>query len=186
MVPKLIRAPSRRLSACALGLGLILATGPVQAQLDSSQQRCLKVLNDGLVRLADLQGGNNSQCLEDGRRGKTGELGSDRTIEGCLEADVRSRVARAQQQLMEKVARKCRVPLPPFGATNAAIVGAAPVQQERALLHDIFGGNELDSSLVPVAARSGRPPDSVAAWCPETASGSTSTWPPTPTTGPVS
>jgi len=167
MVPKLIRAPSRRLSACALGLGLILAAGPVQAQLDSSQQLCLKVLNDGLVRLADLQGGNNSQCLEDGRRGKMAALGADRTIEGCLEADVRFRVARAQQQLMEKVARKCRAPLPPFGATNAAIVGAAAVEQELALIHDIFGGNELDSSIVPVDPSSGRAPDSVVGRCQE-------------------
>ncbi len=166
-VPKVIRAPLGRLTACALGLGLSLAAGPVQAQLDRSQQRCLKVLNDGLVRLADLQGGNNSECLEDGRRGRTAELGSDRTIEGCLEADVRLRVTRAQQQLTEQVARKCRAPLPPFGATNAAIVGATAVEQELALIHDIFGGNELDSVIVPVDPSSGRAPDSVVGRCQE-------------------
>ena len=164
-VPRVIRLPAGRLTACALGLGLILAAGPVRAQLDSSQQLCVKVLNDGLVKLADLQGGVNSDCLKNGHRGKTGELGADGTIEGCLEADVRFRVARTQQQLVEKVIRKCQAPLPPFGATNAAVVGAVAVEQELALIHDIFGGNELDSVIVPVDPSSGRAPDSVVGGC---------------------
>ncbi len=130
-----------------LGLAWLLAPDAASAQLTLPQQSCEKALNGGLARVAQAQGRANSQCIKDGRRARTSKLGPAETIEGCLTADVRQKVARKQQANIEKGFRKCTSPLPDFGSTDAATGNAAAVAEEMGLIHDVFN-LDLDAAIV--------------------------------------
>ncbi len=139
-----------------LSLAWLLAPGAASAQLTLPQQTCAKALNVGLARVAQAQGKVNSQCIKDGRRAKTSKLGPAGTIEGCLTADVRKKVARKQQANIEKDFRKCTEPLPEFGATDAATGNAIAADEEISLIHDVFN-DDLDASIVLLDEASSSP-----------------------------
>jgi len=145
MIPR-HRVPSGSASLL-LSLVWLLAPGAASAPLTLPQQTCVRALNGGLARVAQAQGRANSQCIKDGRRARTSKLGPAETIEGCLTADVRGKVARKEQANIEKGFRKCTSPLPDFATTDAATGNAAAVAQERSLIHDVFN-IDLDASIV--------------------------------------
>jgi len=147
----MVTIPRRRVpsgpASLLLSLAWLLAPGAASAPLTLPQQACVKALNGGLARVAQAQGRANSQCIKDGRRARTSKLGPAGTIEGCLSADVRKKVARKEQANIEKGFRRCTSPLPDFGTTDAATGNAAAVAQEMGLIHDVFN-IDLDASIV--------------------------------------
>jgi cysteine-rich repeat protein len=146
------------------GLSLAFAPGPALGQLTRLQQVCTNALNKGLTKVTQAQGKVNSQCIKDGRKGNTGKLGADETIEGCLTADVQQKVARKTQATREKAIRRCEPPLPTFGATDAETVNAAAIDQDLALIHDIFN-TRLDTVIVLAGVEGS--PESAASKCQE-------------------
>jgi cysteine-rich repeat protein len=139
------------LAAAAL-LALLLsphkdASGQAQVR---AQQNCILELNKHLVRVVKAQSGDNSRCVNYGTlagiEGWIERLGPGGTIESCLSADTRFRVSKAVRRTTEKAAKRCVAPLPDFGATDAATVNQAAVQQPISLMHDIFNA-DLDATI---------------------------------------
>jgi hypothetical protein len=117
----------------------------VQPQ-NEAQQSCINELNKGLGKVAKAQGKNLYTCLKNGAKGRLGV----QTIEACLTADKRGKVAKAKQQTLAKARPKCAEP-PDFGATDPNTVNQAAISGTLDMLHDIFG-LDLDGGVVISAA----------------------------------
>jgi cysteine-rich repeat protein len=151
-------------SSSLLSLVLVLVPGLAFGQLSRPQQRCVRALNGGLAKVAEAQGRVNTDCVRKGRKGNTSKLGPGGTIESCVTDDLKARVARKQQQTVERESKRCKEPLPSFGATDAATLNAAAKDQELALIHDVFGVN-IDAAIVVVGAEGS--PETVTSKCQE-------------------
>jgi hypothetical protein len=114
---------------------------PVQHQNDA-QQSCINELNKGLGKVAKAQGKDLYACLKNGAKGRLGA----QTIEACLTADNKGKVAKAKQQTFTKAPPKCTDP-PDFGATDPNTVSQAAVGGMLDMTHDIFG-SDLDGGVV--------------------------------------
>ena len=110
---------------------------------DRSQRACLNVLNKNLQKVASKQGKEILTCIMKGARGILDNM----TIEECIIADGKGRVARAKAKTESDYQRKCITNPPCFGATDPDTVNTAAVQKEFDLVHAIFGA-DLDASIV--------------------------------------
>jgi len=93
----------------------------------------------------------NERCLQDFQREK---LGATMTFDGCMAADRKGKVQKAEEKTAKQEGKKCDpldVP-PPFSYTDSATVNTAAVDGALALTYKIFGGPlVLDDSLVTKA-----------------------------------
>jgi predicted dienelactone hydrolase len=107
------------------------------------QQGCINELNKGLEQVSKAQAKDIAKCIKDGAMGK---LPQGQTIEDCVLADTKGKIAKARQKMATKAADGCTAPLPDFGPTDPNSVGEAAVGKELAMIHDIFG-SDLDQAI---------------------------------------
>jgi hypothetical protein len=126
--------------------GQASAQGPQDPNGQSKkQQQCINTLNKDFQKVASKQGKEVLTCIKNGSRGR---LDPNQTIEECLTADNKGKVGKAMSKTRADGAKKCREPVPVFGATDPNTVNSAAVQKELDLVHAIFGP-DLDSVIAP-------------------------------------
>jgi hypothetical protein len=108
----------------------------------STQQLCINELNKGLAKVAKTQGKDIGACVKNGSKGKLGA----QSIEECLTADNKGKVAKAKQKLLSKAGPKC-TEAPGVGANDPNTVNRVAVEKELALIHEIFG-SDLDAVIL--------------------------------------
>jgi cysteine-rich repeat protein len=128
---------------------LILPTANVSAQAQTKKQRlCIVKMNKQALRVAKEQTRENSRCISYGAKGATHKLGPDETIEGCLTADTKTRVAKSMRKTVEADAKHCGHPskVPDFSYSDPNTLNQAAAEQSRELIHDIFN-DDLDAVI---------------------------------------
>jgi cysteine-rich repeat protein len=125
-------------------VSLLLAAGApqAQAQLNKAEQTCVNAVNKAGAKVAATQGKDNAACV---KAGGSGNLDNP-TVDACIAADNKGKVAGAQTKTTEAAASKCPDP-PSFGFSSAATVNAAAENEEVALAQDIFG-NPVDPNIL--------------------------------------
>jgi len=143
-LPRQIQGRARFALVAATALALLLVPqGLVWAQAqEKDQQLCINQINKNFAKMAKVQSKEIMGCI--GRRAK-GLL--DGTIEHCMTADAKGKVAKAVEKILAKEDAKCSDTLPDFAYTSGSIAAAAAIDKEISLIHSIFG-SDLDASLV--------------------------------------
>lgn len=103
------------------------------------QRQCIKVVNQGIDRLARARAKTNERCLAEAT---SGDLGDDpAAFDLCLGTDPRGRVARAQRELPARERESCdSAHLPELALGEDRLAGApAASALPTALVRDIFG-----------------------------------------------
>jgi hypothetical protein len=126
----------------------------VDLPITPSSERCNNKLSADFARVARKQGQRIEKCLRDFTKGKL--VG---TLEACIASDPGSTVATAQGKTVLDFDKHCTGVdkgglrrLPVFGATDdPAVINAAAVDKERALVHAVFGP-DLDAAGVATEA----------------------------------
>lgn len=117
------------------------------APLDPAEQDCVNSLNKRLAGVVKAQGKDSYKCLRDGAQQQLGAL----TVDDCLTADRRDRVAKAQQKTIAAAASDCAGVTPDFGPTSASVINQAAVDGGVALAHAALGP-DIDATLFTEAA----------------------------------
>jgi cysteine-rich repeat protein len=120
----------------------IVPPGPFE--LSSAEQKCVNALNKGLRKVSRAQAREFLGCERDESQGDLGAM----TIEECVAADRKEKVAKATSKVSEDGARNCDEVSPPFGANSASAVNTAARDSATALTRDLFGA-DLDAAVVP-------------------------------------
>ena len=143
-LPRQIQGRARFALVAATALALLLVPqGLVWAQAqEKGKQLCINQINKNFAKLAKVQSKEIMGCI--GRRSK-GLL--DGTIEQCMTADSKGKVAKAIEKILAKEEAKCSDPLPDFAYTTGSTAADAAIDKEISLIHSIFG-SDLDASLV--------------------------------------
>ena len=128
---------------------------PEGCPLFKEEQKCIIEINKNFAKVAKTQGKDICACIKDRGRGElTG------TVEECLTADRKGRVAEAAGKLKQKVSAKC-AGVPRFGTfepfdpnqVNQQLdpnqVNRLAIDKELRLIHRIFG-SPLDTSIVVI------------------------------------
>ena len=124
----------------AVFLGLVLCAAPALGQ---DEQGCINELNKGFGKVAKTQGKDIGKCIKDGSKGKL----VAQSIEECITADNKGKVAKAKQKTISKASPLCSVP-PDFGPSDPNTVNQAAVEKELDLIHAIFGSDlDLDDVI---------------------------------------
>jgi hypothetical protein len=127
------------------GIGDVCELAP--ATQEKQQQKCIVTLNKNFAKVAKTQGKESNACIKNESKEKLGA----QTLEQCLTADLKQKVADAKAKTVSKAAKDCDPNDPPdFGATDADTVNQAAVEKELALIHAIFG-TDLDGVIVKQA-----------------------------------
>jgi len=126
----------------AVGLGLPPVVARAQP-LGKEAQKCVGVANKGLAKLMKSQGKEIAGCLKSGATGKL-----TTSIDDCLTADSRGRIAKAQAASEAKVAKACADP-PAFGSADptGAETGPLAVEAELAFARALVG-LDFDAAIV--------------------------------------
>ena len=112
------------------------------------QQNCINALNKNLAKVAKTQGKSSCDCVKNFAKGQS--LAPAATLETCLSADRKGKVAKAQSKTESDESKSCSGSIPAFGSTDSATVNAAAIQKELDLIHDVFG-SDLELVIVPEA-----------------------------------
>ncbi len=116
-----------------------------ESQVQSKdQQQCIVALNQGLASVAKAQAKDICTCIKAATKGKL----SGQTLEQCMTADNKGKVAKASSKLDKKRAGKClQDDFPSFGVNDPNQVDAIAVAKELSLIHEIFG-SDLDAVII--------------------------------------
>ena len=116
-----------------------------ESQVQSKdQQQCIVTLNQGLASVAKAQAKDICTCIKAATKGKL----SGQTLEQCMTADNKGKVAKARSKLDKKRAGKClQDDFPSFGVNDPNQVDAIAVAKELSLIHEIFG-SDLDAVII--------------------------------------
>ena len=127
---------------------LVLLQAESSAQvLTKDQQTCSAVMNASLDRVAATVGDEIAACIKGRAQGKLAG-----TVDECIAADPKERVAKAAQKTATDFVKKCSgESRPPYGVTRAQAVNVAATRNEHDLLHDVFGPS-ADAGIVSVEA----------------------------------
>jgi cysteine-rich repeat protein len=115
---------------------------------DKGQQKCINALNKNFAKVAKAQGKDVIKCIKDYAKGKS--LAPATSLEGCLTADRKGKVAKAAGRTDSDEITRCTATAPDFGVTDAVTVNAAAIQKELDLIHEVFG-SDLDLAILPQA-----------------------------------
>ena len=135
-LPRRIQGRARLALVAATALAhLLVPQGLVWAQAqEKDQQLCINHVNKNFAKMAKVQSKEIMRCI--GRRSK-GLL--DGTIEHCMTADSKGKVAKAVEKILAKEDAKCSGTRPNFAYTSGSIAAAAAIDKEISLIHSIFG-----------------------------------------------
>ena len=111
---------------------------------NKAQQKCINALNKNFAKVAKTQGKDNCSCIKDFAKGQS--LTPAATLEACLTADRKGKVAKAKSKTVSDETKNCAASTPNFGATSSSVVNATAMQKELDLIHDIFG-SDLDAAI---------------------------------------
>ena len=120
----LIDFKRRAIWIAALLASLMFVHGQAGADLllttvSKDEAKCLNTLNAGGAKVAKAQGKENTSCVKNFGKNKTDKLGPPpATAESCLTADVKKKVKKASDKVIEKGGDKCAAQNPTFGATD--------------------------------------------------------------------
>lgn len=118
-----------------------------QAQLSTSQQKCLNTLNKGVAKLQQAQAKENLACLKAAGLGK---LPAGQSADACLVADGRGKVGKVQGKLAADYAKLCAGDPPAFGlpaGSVASVLDGAARDQSLAQLADILGASLANAAI---------------------------------------
>jgi len=125
---------------------LSVTTSSVQT---GDQQACLNVMHKDFSKIAKAQASEIAKCAKAGAAGKLSG-----TIETCMSADPKSKVARAEARARSDFLIRCVPALPDFGVTTIQGVTDAGAPGERDAAHFLFGPN-LDGTIVSSSGTTG-------------------------------
>jgi hypothetical protein len=140
---------------------LLLSAGPAHAA-SADEQKCINEINKRVAGLMKTQGKVNDACLKDANAGDTddlGNVGQEQSAQACPGNDVKGKVAKSSQKLVDGDTDRCTVDPPSFGYAGTAHALAAATGQSSALAQDLFG-LDLDAATLDFAH-----PDAAAAEC---------------------
>ncbi len=129
---------------------LIAASAEADLQ-NEDQQKCANTLSKSLTNLATAQGHEIYTCLKLGAKQRL-----DDSIESCLTADLKGKIARARAKTDSDLHKFCATERPDFGMSTASLSAAIDIVNEGAVLkeldlvRDLFG-SDLDAVIEPVA-----------------------------------
>jgi hypothetical protein len=126
----------------------VLQAGEAAAEaLSKPEQKCVKKNNKSLAKMAKVQGKEHTACLKKAAKGKLAT-----TIEACLTADAKGKVAKARAKTTKQVPKACAAS-PDFGIVDptGATASQVAIESVLALIHSIFGP-DLDAAVVEKAA----------------------------------
>lgn len=133
---------------------LSVGLGPprAEAQIDVDTRRCINTANRSLRTVLKAIQNDARSCIQDGAKGK---LDDPDTIEVCVDADRKEKVAKAKQRSSDNLADDCAeastdVLLDLFGVSTGEVgprVGDAATEKERRVLDAMFG-DSLDAAVV--------------------------------------
>ena len=118
------------------------AVGVVQS---NSQQKCINAVNKDVAKVARAQAQNAGRCIKSAGRGVLG----GQTAQECVETDNDGKIARATAKTLADEAKLCS-PAPDFGYTGATPSNQDAIDEDVALLADVFGA-PLESAIVTAA-----------------------------------
>ncbi len=136
-----------------LVLSLLLIVGfavSSAAQQTKDQQNCTNALNNEARKVADKIGKEWCKCIQDKTKGKVAD------VEDCVDADAKSKIAKAILKIGDQDAKKCsgddkdgnpRKPDFCVTATPEPTISAAAFAKEDAILHGVFG-SDVDAALL--------------------------------------
>jgi hypothetical protein len=129
-----------------VSLWLLASAWPAHAQpQDKAAQSCINKLNQDGAAVALQQGKESLACLTTAGKGKL-----DGSVDACLTADAKRKVAGKQQKTVGDDAAKCTI-APGFAYAGAAAVNDAAVSGELGIVADLLGA-PLDAAVVGCAA----------------------------------
>jgi hypothetical protein len=114
-------------------VGLLAATAVANAAGPTAS--CLNEVGKGLERVAKMQGKEAARCVKNAGRGR---LAPGESLQSCLGADSRSKVARQEVRLDSAISRRCS-DRPPFGLTSAFWTASAARHGAIGTTLDLFG-----------------------------------------------
>jgi choice-of-anchor B domain-containing protein len=118
----------------------------------TKQQACMVAANKAGAKVAKAQGKLGAKCIGAATKGDPADA------QLCLTLDERGKVAKATGKVATTLARKCAgLGVPDFGLTESATISAAAVDEQLALIANLFGSDLNlsinDSSVDPDAAK---------------------------------
>jgi cysteine-rich repeat protein len=116
---------SAELDGCSSGCEL-------ETQQDDPQKNCIRLRNQALIRVADVQDMVSFGCLREANFGREADP------QGCLALDASNRVGSRRYAAQRTEARKCAL-LPDFGHEILDVAADAAEDESRALVGDLFG-----------------------------------------------
>jgi len=124
----------------------VLTTSDADAQIQNSDQRkCILAINKAASKLAKAQGRQVAKCFKDATSGALPAA----SLDACV-SDAGQKVASALQKVVDSAAKKCP-DVPDFGFSGAATTNSVVINQELALVEDLYG-DDLAAALVTGAA----------------------------------
>jgi hypothetical protein len=113
------------------------------AQIPSDEQSCINGVNKAAMNVAKAQGKENSTCVKNAVKGK------EPAPAACVTADEKQKVAKKAAKTFDLEAKSCGVP-PAFGYMSAAAANNAAINQEAAIVDDMYGVDVDGALLVTV------------------------------------
>jgi hypothetical protein len=117
--------------------------------LPRAAQKCINEINKSFARVAKAQCKEMQGCLKLGSANRLGR----RSIEECLSADDKTKVAQARARTLDVSSDMCGEMLD-FGPTDPNAVNRAAVSAGISLVHGVFG-DDLRAAILPSTDRRG-------------------------------
>lgn len=117
-----------------------LLSSPALAQIPSDEQSCINDINKAAINVAKAQGKENSTCVKNAVKGK------EPLPSLCVVADEKQKVAKKAAKTFDLEAKSC-AGTPAFGYTGAGTANNAAINQEAAIVEDVYG-IDVDGALL--------------------------------------
>jgi hypothetical protein len=118
-------------AAATLTLLALHASADVQTK---GQQKCIAAINKDVTKVVKAHGKDAATCIKDAGNGSL----DGQSAQECAEADNKGKVAGAAGKTLADETKRCS-PAPDFGYTSATLANQAALDEDLALLADVFG-----------------------------------------------
>ena len=140
--------PARSVITAVVAVVSLFAAAPLWAQEQSAaQQACINAVNKGFAKVAKAQRKEIAGCI---KRGVKGKLAGGETIDSCMVADEKGKVAKAGQKTLDQELVRCTEP-PDFAYSSGPTASTQSAAAELALVRSLFG-SDLDGVIRDAAS----------------------------------